>query len=484
MAETFAPHHCNHHGYDLVSGFKLPYCQIYNLSEVEFKTLKAHIETNLANGFTQRWLFLAAAPILSAETKDGGWWLCVDYRAPNLGTIKNRYPQTLHLEMLYRLCRARIVTKLNLQNAYHLIQIKDGEEYITAFRTWYSQFQYWVMPFALKNAPATFQSYIDDCLPPNIDDFAVYYLDDILIYLTNEMVHRDHLWIVLQRLSEFGLYCNPEQWQFSVLEVGFLGFIINSDGIGMISDGMSPIEDWPTWKSISDEQVQLGFTNCNWRFTWKFAKLTLPLTELLKQTELTPETRPKSALKAHRKPTTQWEWTREVGLAIQTLQKVFTGALILQHFDPAKPTILQTDASGFTMAGILNQYDSFGILRPVNIHYWKCTPARQNYHRYIWELLAIVETMRQSRYYLEEANYKISIQCDHINLEYFQTSKALSRRQACWAEILSSYDIANEHLDGLKNCADGPSRWPDYEESYKGPTVRHLATVSANTVEP
>jgi hypothetical protein len=117
------------------------------------------------------------------------------------------------------------------------------------------------MPFGLTNAPATFQAYIDDCLRPYIDDFAVCYLDDILIYSTNEKLHEDHVRKVLLRLPEFGLYCKSEKCQFGVSEVGFHGFIINSDGIGMESDRISTIEDWPTLKSVRDVQVLLGYVN-------------------------------------------------------------------------------------------------------------------------------------------------------------------------------------------------------------------------------
>jgi len=58
----------------------------------------------------------------------------------------------------------------------------------------------------------------------------------------------------------------------------------------------------------------------------------------------------------------KWEWTRAAELTFGKLKKAFTKAPIHQHFDPAKPIILQTDASGFAIAGILNQYDGFGIL--------------------------------------------------------------------------------------------------------------------------
>ena len=87
------------------------------------------------------------------------------------------------------------------------------------------------------------------------------------------------------------------------------------------------------------------------------------------------------------------------------------------------------DASGSSSAGILNQYDGFGVLRPVNCYSKKCSSAKQNYDTYDRELLAIVETLTQWRHYLEGANHKVVIKCNHKNLEYFQTSKVLSRRQ-------------------------------------------------------
>jgi len=72
--------------------------------------------------------------------------------------------------------------KLNLWNAYHLIRIKEGDEYKTTSLTLYVQLKYQVMPFGLRNAPATFQVYNDDCLRPFIDNLAVCYLNNILIH--------------------------------------------------------------------------------------------------------------------------------------------------------------------------------------------------------------------------------------------------------------------------------------------------------------
>jgi hypothetical protein len=159
------------------------------------------------------------------------------------------------------------------------------------------------MTFGLTNAPATFQAYINDWLRPYINDFAVRYLDNMLIYSTNEKEQEDQVRKVLQRLQELGLYCKAEKCQFGVSEVGFLGFIINTDGIGMESDRISSIEVWPTPKSVWDLQVLLGFKSFNRWFIKKYAMITLPLTELIKKTDTSKA--PKSSEKSN-KPTYKW----------------------------------------------------------------------------------------------------------------------------------------------------------------------------------
>jgi len=156
--------------------------------------------------------------------------------ALNNATVKNRYPVALISEMLDRLRGARFFTKLDLRNACHPIRIKEGDKYNTAFRTWYGQFEYRVLRFGLTNTPATFQSYIDHCLRPYINNFAVCYLDNILIYSNNDKEHQEHIRKVLERLQQFCLYFKAEKCQFRVSEVGFLGFVITADGIVMESD--------------------------------------------------------------------------------------------------------------------------------------------------------------------------------------------------------------------------------------------------------
>ena len=281
-AETLPPHRPIDHAIDLESDYKPPKGWITNLSEFELKMVKAYIERTLANGFIQQSSSSGAAPILFGKKKDGGLQLCVDYRALNLGTVKNWYPLLPIPELLFLVCEAQIFTEPDLRNANHLIRIKEGDKFKAAFQTCYGQFLNRARPFGWTYALATFQAYIDHCIQPEIDDFAVCYVEDILSHSTNEKQHEDHIRKVLQCLQEFGLHCKAEKSQFGVSDVGFLGFVVKEDGIDMESDCISPIEDLPTRELVRDVQAPLGFPNFYRRFIQKYAKVMAPIWNLRK----------------------------------------------------------------------------------------------------------------------------------------------------------------------------------------------------------
>jgi hypothetical protein len=101
-----------------------------------------------------------------------------------------------------------------LQGAYSLIRIKAREEWKTAFRTHYGLFKYTVMPFRLTNAPASMQRLMNDVLHEYLDIFTIVYLDDILIYSTNEEEHIKHVKLVLKKLEEYSLLLKLEKCEF------------------------------------------------------------------------------------------------------------------------------------------------------------------------------------------------------------------------------------------------------------------------------
>ena len=159
-----------------------PYGLIYSLGPVELETLKTYITTHIKTGFIWTSKSSAGALILFDKKPDNSFWLCVNYWDLNNLTIKNQYPLPLIGKALDQLGRAKQFTQLDLTIAYHQMQIKEGDKWKTAFKTWYGYFEYQVMPFKLFNALASFQGYINKILAEKFDIFVIVYLDDILIY--------------------------------------------------------------------------------------------------------------------------------------------------------------------------------------------------------------------------------------------------------------------------------------------------------------
>lgn len=92
------------------------------------------------------------------KKNDGSLRPCIDYRGLNDVTMKNRYPFPLMSSAFELLQGAKVFTKLDLRNAYHLVCIKKGHEWKMAFNTPLGHFEYRVLPFGLANAPAVFSS--------------------------------------------------------------------------------------------------------------------------------------------------------------------------------------------------------------------------------------------------------------------------------------------------------------------------------------
>ena len=165
LADQLPPRRYIDHEIPLEFGKRPYFGLLYNLSQKELETQKKYIKEQVIKGFMRPSQSSAASPMIFVKKKDMDELRpCVDYRKLNEITIKDRGPLPLINKTLDRLQKAKIYTKLDLQNVYNSIRIKEGDEWKTAVRTRYGLFEYLVMPFGLTNAPATFQRFITDIL--------------------------------------------------------------------------------------------------------------------------------------------------------------------------------------------------------------------------------------------------------------------------------------------------------------------------------
>jgi len=410
------------HHIEIEEGKHPPLGPIYSTSEVEAEALRDFLKENLDRGFIRQSQSSCGAPVLFAKKKDGSLRLCVDWHGLNAITKKDRYPLPLIPNLLDRLRNSNVFTKIDLRGAYNLVRIAPGDEWKTAFRTRYGSFDFMVMHFGLTNAPATFQRFMNTVFSDVLDKYVVVYLDDILIFSRNPEEHKDNVHEVLSRLWKHRLYAKPEKCEFSVNTTEFLGFVINLSGISMAQSKVDAILKWPTPKNVKQIQSFLGFANFYRRFIFNYSDIVVPLTRL---------TRKGAA----------WDWTNKADAAFRSLKQSFTKAPVLTHWSPNHPMLVKTDASDYALAGIISMMTPDGEIHPIAFHSRTFTDTERNYDTHDKELLAIFESFKVWRHYLEGSQHRIDVVTDHKNLEYFSTTKMLTCHQARWSEFLSAFNL-------------------------------------------
>ena len=441
---TLPPRRSHDHHIRLMDDSTPPFGPIYSLSEVEQLALREFLDENLKNEFVRPSQSSAGAPILFIKKKDGSLRLAVDYRGLNKITKKDRYPLPLIPDLLDRLRSAHVFTKLDLRGAYNLVRIADGDEWKTAFRTRFGSYEFQVMHYGLTNAPASFQRFMNDVFKDLLDVCVVVYLDDILIYSETPEDHLQHVREVLHRLRDNNLYAKVEKCAFSVDTTDFLGFIVGPDGLRMDDAKIQVIRDWPTPRKVKDIQSFLGFANFYRRFIASYSDIVVPLTRLTRKDA-------------------PWVWSPRCEDAFQLLKVAFTTAPILHHFDPSLPPVVETDASDYAIAGIFSVRTDDGEIRPVAFYSRTLSGAELNYDTHDKELLAVFEAFKAWRHYLESPHHTIDVVTDHKNLEYFSTTKVLSRRQARWSEYLSAFNMVIRFRPGkLGEKPDSLTRRADF----------------------
>jgi len=243
------------------------------MSDSELKEVRQWIDENLSKSFIRASSSFAVSPILFVKKKDTSLRLCVDYRALNDITVKDRTPLPRIEETLNQIRGCKYFTRLDLRACFNKIRIKEGDEWKTTFKTRYGLFEFLVIPFGLTNAPATAQRFMNDTLREYLDIVCVCYIDDILIYSRTLKEHRQQVRKVLQKLKEAGLFIKPEKCEFSVQKTTFLGFIISEEGLEMDPEKVNAVLNWEIPKSIKDIQCFLGFANFYRRFIHKYSYL-------------------------------------------------------------------------------------------------------------------------------------------------------------------------------------------------------------------
>ena len=126
----------------------------------------------------------------------------------------------------------------------------------TAVITPFGLCEFLVMAFGLRNTGSSFQRMMDQVtsgLP-----FVFCYLDDLHVASSSPQEHINHLFILFQRLREFGLVINLEKCTFNVPEIEFLGHTVSARDALPLQSNVEAVQRFPEPATIKEMQVFLG----------------------------------------------------------------------------------------------------------------------------------------------------------------------------------------------------------------------------------
>lgn len=427
-----------------------PFRRPYRLSRYEWAELDKQVKTMLARGTIRESKSPFGAPVLFIKKKTGELRMCVDYRALNDMTVKNRYPLPRIDDILDQMHGAKIFSKLDLHSGYHQVRIKEEDIHKTAFTTRSGHYEYLVMPFGLCNAPSTFQKMMNDTLKPFLEKSVCVYLDDIIIFSPDAESHQKHVEEVLDLLREQQFYAKKSKCEFFRDKMEFLGHTVSAEGIGASPDKVKAVEEWPTPESGLNLMSFLGLAGYYRRFIPGYSRMACPLTELAAASAKTRKCA---------NPKKPFVWTQECQAAFEKIKKALVSADVMKIPTMEDTFKVSTDACDVAVGAVLQQWSvEDKAWRPVAYESAKLSPAQKKYCTREKEFLGIIHALKKWRHYLLGTNFLI--ETDHQSLTYFSSQAEVpSGRLSRWLDFLADYDFDIKYVPGeLNGAADALSR--------------------------
>lgn len=427
------------HGIDLYDNAKPPPLIRYRYSPLQLEEIETQVKTLLERGFIEPSISAFGAPVLLIKKREGDFRFCVDYRRLNAISKPQAFLFPMPEELLDRLGKATVYSKIDLRNGYFQIRIKEADAHKTGFLTHVGHYQFRVMPFGLASAPATFQSLMQQVFKEYLYDFVVIFLDDILVYSSTKKDHDKHLRLVLEALKKNKLYAKREKCDFYMEELVYLGYKITSKGIATDPDKVAAICDWMTPRNLKETRSFLGMAQFYRKFIPNFSKIALPLTDLTKKERT-------------------FQWTDKEEESFQKLKDALTTAPVLRVPDPSKPYMIKTDASDRAYGSVLMQEN-----RPIAYLSAKFSPSEEKEAAYTKELMAVTKSLDKWSHYLSGS--QVTIITDHHPLVHLAKQSKVKGRQMRLVEYLMRFDAKIEYQPGKSNVvADALSRRPFPQE--------------------
>jgi hypothetical protein len=328
---------------------------MFRLSPEELAEVEQQVADLLKHELIEPSFSPYGAPVLFVSKKDGFLRMCIDYRALNKITVKNKYPLPRIDQLLDSLAGAKIFTSLDLQSGYYQIRITPENVAKTAFRTPFGHYQFKVLSFGLTNAPATFQAAMNNMLRPHLNKFVVVYIDYILKYSKSAEEHVKHVRQIFDLLRESKYHIKLKKCEFEQPEVKFLGHIVGAEGIKVDPAKVQAIQDWEPPTNVHGVRSFVGLATYFRKLIESFSRMVAALTNLTKKE-------------------TSFVWNEKCQKAFEDVKHALTHAPVLALPNFLHPFVEECDASIEGIGAVLIQNN-----RPLAYESRRLNPAEVNY---------------------------------------------------------------------------------------------------------
>ena len=372
--------------------------------------------------------------------------ICVDMRQANKAVLRERHVSPTLQDIIHDLNGATIFSKLDLNSAYHQLELHPDSRAITNFSTNVGLFRYKRLLFGVSSSSEVFQHTISQVLNgiPGVNNIS----DDIIVYGKTVAEHNNNLRAVISRLVENGLTLNKEKCQLHKQSIEFYGHIFSADGVAIHPKHKTAISNIDRPQNVGDVRSFLSMISYSSRFIRDLATISEPLRNLIKQN-------------------IPWTWGDREEQSFRRLKQCLMDATFTSYFDPKKHTAITVDASPVGLSAILTQVDANKIRRVISYASRSLSDIEQRFSQTEREALACVWACEHYHRYIYGAP-TFDLITDHQPLQmiYGNPRAKLPARIERWGLRLMPYSFKVVHCHGRQNPADYCSRHPILRGKY------------------
>lgn len=379
-----------------------------------------------------------SSPCLLAPKSDGTPRFCTDYRKVNAVTVPDSFPLPRMEDCIDGIGPAMFITKLDLLKGYWQVPLTPRASEISAFVTPDHFLQYTVMPFGVRNAPATFQRLMSLVLG-NVKNCKVY-LDDVVVYSADWASHIASVTEVFQRLEKASLTLNLTKCEFGKATVTYLGKQVGLGQVRPVDAKVSAVVSYPVPTSRRELRRFLGMAGYYRCFCKNFSVVVNPLTSLCS-------------------PKVPFVWSAECQYAFEAAKSLLCSAPVLAAPNFSHPFKLEVDASASGAGAVLMQDGEGDVCHPVCYFSVKFKHHQLNYSTIEKETLAMLLALQHFEVYVGASSSPVVVYTDHNPLVFLTQMYNHNQRLMRWALLAQGYNLEIKHKKGIDNVvADALSR--------------------------